>query len=165
MGQQQLILLVLATVIVGLATVVGIRAFSENSAKASADALTQDAIRIASDLQAWKLKPAPFGGQGLDGGSAYGAGDFTNASFTELGYSASGGTYTNANGTFEITELANGALIRARSLDFVEGAQGQASGQEVVVRVCGTSDDDVIGEVTQLAGDNSVGNISNVTCQ
>ena len=153
MGQQQLILLVLATVIVGLATVVGIRAFSENSAKASADALTQDAIRIASDLQAWKLKPAPFGGQGLNSGSAYGSGDFTNASFTELGYSASSGTYTNANGTFEITDLANGALITAQSLDFGDGT----TGQEVVVRVCGTSDDDVIGEVTQLAGDNSVG--------
>lgn len=156
MGQQQLILLVLATVIVGLATVVGIRAFSENSAKASADALTQDAIRIASDLQAWKLKPAPFGGQGLNSGSAYGSGDFTNASFTELGYSATSGTYTNANGTFEISDVANGALITAQSLDFSTG-----TGQQVVVRVCGTSDDDVIGEVTQLAGE-SVG--STPTC-
>ena len=151
MGQQQLILLVLATVIVGLATVVGIRAFSENSAKASADALTQDAIRIASDLQAWKLKPAPFGGQGLDGGSAYPASDFTNASFTELGYSASdntsSATYTNANGTYEITQQSSGALIIAKSLD-----HSSDTGQEVQVRVCGTADDDVIGEVMQLAG-------------
>ena len=157
MGQQQLILLVLATVIVGLATVVGIRAFSENSAKASADALTQDAIRIASDLQAWKLKPAPFGGQGLDdsGGSstAYGASDFTNASFTELGYSSDGtgatATYTNVNGTFTITTgSSDGALIVGESLDYNQGE----TGQRVEVRVCGTSDDDVLGEVTQLAG-------------
>ena len=63
MGQQQLILLVLATVIVGLAIVVGIRAFSENSIKSNFDALTQDLVRMGNDGQAWKQKPAPFGGQ------------------------------------------------------------------------------------------------------
>ena len=49
MGQQQLLLLVLGIVIVGLAVVVGIQAFSENQKKSNADALVNDAIRIASD--------------------------------------------------------------------------------------------------------------------
>ena len=49
MGQQQLILLVLATIIVGLAIVVGIRAFNENAIKSNADAMTQDAVRIANN--------------------------------------------------------------------------------------------------------------------
>ena len=40
MGQQQLLLLVLGIVIVGLAVVVGIQAFSENQRKANADAMT-----------------------------------------------------------------------------------------------------------------------------
>ena len=62
MGQQQLLLLVLGIVIVGLAVVVGISAFSENRIKASADALVTDGLRIASDVQAWALKPDQLGG-------------------------------------------------------------------------------------------------------
>ena len=62
MGQQQLLLLVLGIVIVGLAVVVGIQAFSENQKQSNADMMVNDAIRIASDAQAWKLKPSAFGG-------------------------------------------------------------------------------------------------------
>ena len=62
MGQQQLLLLVLGIVIVGLAVVVGIQAFSENQKKANADALVMTSMRIASDAQAWLRKPAAFGG-------------------------------------------------------------------------------------------------------
>ena len=62
MGQQQLLLLVLGIVIVGLAVVVGIQAFGENQKKANSDALVNDGVRIASDAQAWILKPAAFGG-------------------------------------------------------------------------------------------------------
>jgi len=64
MGQQQLLLLVLSTVIVGLATVAGIQAFSENQAQSNADALTQQALNYASDLQAHYQKPEQFGGSG-----------------------------------------------------------------------------------------------------
>ncbi len=67
MGQQQLLLLVLGIVIVGLAVVVGINAFSENRIKASADALVTDGLRIASDVQAWALKPDQLGGGGRQG--------------------------------------------------------------------------------------------------
>ena len=66
MGQQQLLLLVLGIVIVGLAVVVGINAFSENRIKSNADALVTDGLRIASDMQAWALKPTQLGG-GNDG--------------------------------------------------------------------------------------------------
>jgi hypothetical protein len=62
MGQQQLLLLVLATVIVGLATVAGINAFEQNQKQSTADAMTQEALRIASDVQAHVLKPDQFGG-------------------------------------------------------------------------------------------------------
>ncbi len=75
MGQQQLLLLVLGIVIVGLAVVVGIQAFGENQKKANSDALVNDAVRIASDAQAWKLKPAAFGG----GADATGMTGFTLA--------------------------------------------------------------------------------------
>ena len=40
MGQQQLLLLVLTIVIVGMAVLIGIQAFSQNQKKANIDALT-----------------------------------------------------------------------------------------------------------------------------
>ena len=65
MGQQQLLLLVLATVIVGLATVAGIQAFSEGQAQASQDALVQRGTGIASDLLGAHDKPSQLGGVDL----------------------------------------------------------------------------------------------------
>ena len=81
MGQQQLLLLVLATVIVGLATVAGIQAFEQGQTRANQDALTQNAVKIASDIQAKAKEPSQFGG-----------GDGTLDSdwkISELGYDAS----------------------------------------------------------------------------
>jgi hypothetical protein len=67
MGQQQLLLLVLSTVIVGLATVAGIQAFSENQAQASQDALVQRGTSIASDIKGLQGKPNQLGGIDLVG--------------------------------------------------------------------------------------------------
>ncbi|MFB6272768.1 MAG: hypothetical protein ABEL51_07745 [Salinibacter sp.] len=92
MGQQQLLLLVLSTVIVGLATVAGIQAFDENRQQAAADALTQKGTSLAADVKGLVAKPAQFGGLdttstsksevasklGIDGGATVpGAGDGT----------------------------------------------------------------------------------------
>jgi len=62
MGQQQLLLLVLSTVIVGLATVAGIQAFSEGQTQATQDALTQRGISIGQDISAQLNKPSQLGG-------------------------------------------------------------------------------------------------------
>jgi hypothetical protein len=62
MGQQQLLLLVLATVIVGLATVAGIQAFDEGQSQATQDALTQRALSIGNDLYSVAQKPSQLGG-------------------------------------------------------------------------------------------------------
>jgi hypothetical protein len=101
MGQQQLLLLVLGIVIVGLAVVVGIQAFGENQKKSNADALVNDVVRIASDAQAWNLKPAAFGG---------GAGAFSGLSFEQLGYVSALGVYTNLNGKFQLSGIAAGTV-------------------------------------------------------
>jgi len=62
MGQQQLLLLVLGIVIVGLAVVVGIQAFDESAQQAESDGLTMDAMRILNAAKAIDAKPAEFGG-------------------------------------------------------------------------------------------------------
>ena len=108
MGQQQLLLLVLGIVIVGLAVVVGIQAFSENQKKANADALVNDAIRIASDAQAWKLKPAAFGG----GASAS---NWTGLTFAQLGYETGDNSSTSATAEDDQYENLNGVYDLAAS--------------------------------------------------
>ena len=64
MGQQQLLLLVLGIVIVGLAVVAGINAFQENQTKSEQDAIVNEGMRIATDVQAYRLKPDQLGGGG-----------------------------------------------------------------------------------------------------
>jgi len=70
MGQQQLLLLVLATVIVGLATVAGIQAFDENQSQAAQDAITQRGYNAVSDVKGLARKPQQQGGIDLDSESS-----------------------------------------------------------------------------------------------
>ena len=62
MGNQQLLLLVLATVVVGLATVAGIKAFDDNRRQLDRDSRRQVAVRILTDFKAQFNKPSELGG-------------------------------------------------------------------------------------------------------
>ena len=137
MGQQQLLLLVLGIVIVGLSVVVGIQAFGENQKKANSDALVNDAIRLTSDAQAWKLKPAAFGG-GAD------AAGFTGLTLEQLGYKVEGGLYKNINGTFSIAASATNVVFTASS------TPGSDNDNRVVVTVLGTSTTDITTAVSTV---------------
>ena len=143
MGQQQLLLLVLGIVIVGLAVVVGIQAFSENQRKANADAMVTDGLRIASDCQAWDLKPGQFGG-------SLATEDLSNCTFDEIGFTNTGGTYTNVNADYTLVagatapgncadpDIPSGGTV----LVFVYGANAQ-TGNDVCVGIAGTQADDI----------------------
>ncbi|MCH7619961.1 MAG: hypothetical protein IH880_09385 [Candidatus Marinimicrobia bacterium] len=87
MGQQQLLLIVLGTIIVGVAVVVGINMFTTGAVNAERDALLQDVNNIASSAASYWRKPAALGG---------GARDFTGVtSVITFGADSS-----NANGVF-----------------------------------------------------------------
>ena len=90
MGQQQLLLIVLGTIIVGVAVVVGINMFTTGAINAERDALVQDVNNIASSAAAYWRKPAALGG---------GARDFTGISDVTV----FGADSSNANGTFAMT--------------------------------------------------------------
>jgi hypothetical protein len=64
MGQQQLLLLILSAIIVGIAIVVGINMFGQNAVQANQDAVTQDVLTIASRAQGWYRRPVQLGGGG-----------------------------------------------------------------------------------------------------
>jgi hypothetical protein len=120
MGQQQLLLLVLGIVIVGIAILVGINAYSENSVKSNWDSMLQDALRIASDAQAWKSKPELFGGSPdtLKADSD----NFTGLDFLQMAYAGArvSGTnndcYQNLNGDYEITPGTTNLAIEATNV-------------------------------------------------
>ncbi len=106
MGQQQLLLLVLSAVIVGLAIVVGINMFGENAVQANQDAVLQDVLNIASRAQAWARRPALMGG---------GGGSFNNITLDTLNVDA-----TNANGTYSITEADTSATVTGTGTEGVQ---------------------------------------------
>lgn len=64
MGQQQLLLIVLGVIIVGIAVVVGINVFTASSYQANRDALTADLTNLASMAQQYYRRPAALGGGG-----------------------------------------------------------------------------------------------------
>jgi type II secretory pathway pseudopilin PulG len=64
MGQQQLLLVILVTVIVGIATVVAINTFGSASKSANIDAVNNDVASIAASAQAYYTKPSMMGGGG-----------------------------------------------------------------------------------------------------
>jgi len=58
MGQQQLLLLVLTTIIVALATLAGIQSYTQSQRQSAINHMTQKSIEIASDVQAHAQRPA-----------------------------------------------------------------------------------------------------------
>jgi type II secretory pathway pseudopilin PulG len=64
MGQQQLLLIVLGVIIVGIAVVVGINVFTASSLEANKSALVSDLQTIASMAQQYYRKPTAMGGGG-----------------------------------------------------------------------------------------------------
>lgn len=102
MGQQQLLLLVLGIVIVGIAVVAGIQAFSEGKTKATRDAAVSDATRIISDVQAWYLKPTAFGGGGED------PANWGGVSWSSIGIDVpADSAYQTVNGCISLVGTAN----------------------------------------------------------
>ena len=101
MGQQQLLLLVLGAIIVGLAIVVGINLFGQGALKANEDNSTQDMLTMLSRIEEWYRKPVMLGG----GGKSLAA----LADFSDIGYeynsdgSATSTTYANDNGLYTLS--------------------------------------------------------------
>ena len=67
MGQQQLLLIVLGTIVVGIAVAVGMNQFSSSSVEANRDQLISDLNFLSVVAQAYYKKPASYGG----GGNSY----------------------------------------------------------------------------------------------
>jgi len=64
MGQQQLIMIILGVIIVGIAIAAGISLFFGTSVIANRDAIVNDMLNIGQYAYRYKLRPEPLGGGG-----------------------------------------------------------------------------------------------------
>jgi len=106
MGQQQLLLIVLGVILVGVAVVLGINYFAVGAEEGAKDELVAHNLTVGANAQQWFKKPLAMGG----GGNTFVG---FNAHFTvnliRLGASTNG-TYTTAGETLTgivITGLPN----------------------------------------------------------
>ena len=64
MGQQQLLLIVLGVIIVGIAVVVGINLFNANAEESAKDTLVSEGTNLGAMAQQYFKKPVALGGGG-----------------------------------------------------------------------------------------------------
>lgn len=104
MGQQQLLLVILVTIIVGIATVVAINTFGAAADSANIDAVRQDLAAMGAAAQGYYTKPSMMGG----GSRAYDGITFHELAFA--GIIVENNLGVNDNGTYEIASAAGQTL-------------------------------------------------------
>ncbi len=95
MGQQQLLLIVLGVIVVGIAVVVGINLFNANATAANRDGVISDLNNLSAMAQQFYKKPTSMGG----GGNTFTSWTIPN------------GLDSTANGTYVATPSATNVSI------------------------------------------------------
>ncbi len=95
MGQQQLLLIVLGVIVVGIAVVVGINLFNANATAANRDGVISDLNNLSAMGQQYYKKPTSMGG----GGNTF------------TGWTLPTGLDSTANGTYAATVAATSITI------------------------------------------------------
>ena len=117
MGQQQLLLIVLGVIIVGIAVVVGINVFTSSAVSANKDSVSSDLMNLGSMAQQHYRKPASMGG---GGNSFNGVGNTPVVAWT-----IPAGLVTTGNGVYSITAIA-AASVTILGTGNEKGADGNA---------------------------------------
>lgn len=107
MGQQQLLLIVLSAIIVGISIIVGLNMFSSGAVQGNLDAVTQDVMTIASRAQEWWRKPAQMGGGGRQ---------WTGVTLDAINFPDS-----TINGSYQIAIGGTGVLITGTGVEDGDG--------------------------------------------
>ncbi len=99
MGQQQLLLIILGVIIVGIAIAVGLSLFSAQSVQSNRDAIINDLNNLAAQAYQFRIRPTSMGG---------GQGDYTTFTIPIK-------MRTNENGTYVASPSSNSIDITATS--------------------------------------------------
>ena len=125
MGQQQLLLIVLSVIIVGIAVVVGINMFNDQAASSNLDAVTADLVNLASRAQQHFRRPTAMGGGG--------------GSFALLTGNAAGLAYlttqpSNENGAYTISSAGTATTVSIEGIGTEDG-DGDGDACQATVQV------------------------------
>ena len=108
MGQQQLLLIILGVIIVGIAIAVGISQFGANSTQANKDGVTSSLVNIAANAYQFKIRPSSMGG---------GSGAYDNSRGATAAYAIPPKMQADDNGTYSITSTgANTCVLKGTSI-------------------------------------------------
>ncbi len=118
MGQQQLLLIVLSVIIVGIAVVVGINMFSASAASSNLEAVTSDLLNLAARAQQYYVKPTGMGG---------GGNSFVGVTIKDLTPKPS-----NDNGTYSIKTAGTSSKVVLKG---VGNQDGDGNGTNCTVEV------------------------------
>ena len=122
MGQQQLLLIVLSVIIVGVAIAVGVNQFQSSAVDSNRQAVISDLVNHASKAQRYFRTPAQLGGGEQDyNGFALNAIEQTNANGD---YNV---TATTPTGTAAVT--AGGSISASATTIYIEGS-GNETGND-----------------------------------
>lgn len=94
MGQQQLLLIILGVIIVGIAIAVGISMFSSGTIQANKDAIINDLNNLAANAYQYRIRPLTMGG----GGGRY------------VNYAIPTKLQTNENATYAVSGISATAM-------------------------------------------------------
>jgi hypothetical protein len=118
MGQQQLLLIILGVIIVGIAIAVGITMFSASSIQSNKDAIVNDLNNLAANAFQYRIRPSTMGG----GSGSYG------------GYKIPSQLQSNSNGSYTPTTAV---AANAQSFTFT-GSSSSYSGSTVTATIDST---------------------------
>jgi hypothetical protein len=102
MGQQQLLLLILAALIVGMAMIIGLDMVRENSRAANQDEIRDALVTIAARAQGWYRRPLQLGG----GGRSFLKIDFDKINFDDSSHSGTFALTNRLSGRFTVTGVS-----------------------------------------------------------
>ena len=121
MGQQQLLLIILGVIVVGIAVAVGITMFQDNAVSANRDAVVNDLVNLAARAQQFYRRPTSLGGgqNTFNGLSA-------DASGLKKLVNTNASPWVNANGSYRISVAGSDSSVSLEGLGNEIGNDGSA---------------------------------------
>lgn len=109
MGQQQLLLIILGVIVVGIAVVVGITMFRDSAISANIDAVTNDLVNLGARAQQYYRRPTALGGGGQS---------FVGLTNDPAGLAKLTSVPRNSNGEYSITTAGTADSVILKGLGF-----------------------------------------------
>jgi hypothetical protein len=119
MGQQQLLLIILGVIIVGIAIAVGLSLFSAQSVQSNRDAIINDLNNLAAQAYQFRIRPVSMGG---------GQGDYTTFAIPTKMRTNENATYSSSPSQNSIVFTAVSAQNSSNSVTVTIDSNGRLGG-------------------------------------